>query len=46
MVDVKKLLLVFSSSNFMVSGVTFRSLIYFPFIFVYGVSGPVSFFFR
>ena len=28
---------MFSSRNFMVSGLTFRSLIHFEFIFVYGV---------
>ena len=28
---------VFSSKNFIVSGLTFRSLIHFEFIFVYGV---------
>ena len=28
---------MFSSRNFIVSGLTFRSLIYFEFIFVYGV---------
>ena len=28
---------MFSSRSFMVSGLTFRSLIYFQFIFVYGV---------
>ena len=28
---------VFSSKSFIVSGLTFRSLIYFQFIFVYGV---------
>ena len=30
-------LLIFSSKSFIVSGLTFRSLIYFEFIFVYGV---------
>ena len=32
----KSVLPVFSSSNVIVSGVTFRSLIHFEFIFVYG----------
>ena len=31
------LLPMFSSRNFIVSGLTFRSLIHFEFIFVYGV---------
>ena len=34
---VKSVLPVFSSSSFIVSGLTFRSLIYFEFIFVYGI---------
>ena len=34
---VKSVLPVFSSSSFIVSGLTFRSLIYFEFIFVYSV---------
>ena len=34
---------VFSSSSFIVSGLTFRSLIYFEFIFVYGVRKCSSF---
>ena len=33
----KSVLHMFSSKNFIVSGFTFRSLIYFEFIFVYGV---------
>ena len=36
---------MFSSRSFVVSGLTFRSLIYFEFIFVYGVSVLVSFFY-
>ena len=35
-----------SSKNFIVSGLTFRSLIHFEFIFVYGVKNvPLSFFY-
>ena len=34
---------MFSSRSFMVSGLTFRSLIYFEFIFVYGVRKCSSF---
>ena len=34
---------MFSSRSFIVSGLTFRSLIHFEFIFVYGVSVLVSF---
>ena len=34
---------VFSSRNFIVSGLTFRSLIHFEFIFVYGVRQCSSF---
>ena len=34
---------VFSSKSFIVSGLTFRSLIYFEFIFVYGVRKCSSF---
>ena len=34
----KSVLLMFSSKSFMVSSLTFRSLIHFDFIFVYGVS--------
>ena len=33
---------LFSSKSFIVSGLTFRSLIYFEFIFVYGVSVQFS----
>ena len=33
----KSVLPMFSSKNFIVSGLTFRSLIHFEFIFVYGV---------
>ena len=33
----KSVLLMFSSRSFMVSGLTFKSLIYFEFIFVYGM---------
>ena len=33
----KSVLLMFSSRSFIVSGLTFRSLIHFAFIFVYGV---------
>ena len=36
---------MFSSKNFMVSGLTFRSLIHFEFIFVYGVKKCSNFFF-
>ena len=34
---------MFSSRSFIVSGITFRSLIYFEFIFVYGVRKCSSF---
>ena len=34
---------MFSSQSFIVSGLTFRSLIYFEFIFVYGVRECSSF---
>ena len=34
----KNVLLIFSFESFTVSGLTFRSLIHFEFIFVYGVS--------
>ena len=38
---------VFSSRSFIVSDVTFRSLIHFEFMFVYGVESVlVSFFYR
>ena len=33
----KSILPKFSSKSFIVSGITFRSLIYFEFIFVYGI---------
>ena len=33
----KSVLLMFSSKSFIMSGLTFRSLIHFEFIFVYGV---------
>ena len=36
---------MFSSKSFIVSGLTFRSLIHFEFIFVYGVSVLISFFY-
>ena len=38
MIYVKECLPTFSSRSFMVSGLTFRSLIHFELIFVYGVS--------
>ena len=34
---------MFSSKNFIISGLTFRSLIHFEFIFVYGVRKCCSF---
>ena len=37
MIYVESVLPMFSSMSFMVSGLTFRSLIHFEFIFVYGV---------
>ena len=37
---------MFSSRSFIVSGLTFRSLIHFEFIFVHGVSVLVSFFYK
>ena len=37
---------MFSSRSFIVSGLTFRSLIHFEFIFVHGVSVVVSFFYK
>ena len=40
---VRSVLLMFSSRNFIVSGLTFRSLICFEFIFVYGVRKCSSF---
>ena len=39
----ESVLLLFSSRSFIVSGLTFRSLIYFEFIFVYGVRKCSSF---
>ena len=37
---------MFSSKSFIVSGLLFRSLIHFEFIFVYGVGSiPISFFY-
>ena len=36
---------MFSSKSFIVSGLTFRSLIHFEFIFVYGVKECSNFFF-
>ena len=40
----RSVLPVFSSRGFIVSGLTFKSLIYFEFIFVHGVSILISFF--
>ena len=40
---VERILSMFSSRNFVVSGLTFRFLIHFEFIFVYGVSALISF---
>ena len=37
MVYVGEILPMFSSRSFIISGLTFRSLIHFEFIFVYGV---------
>ena len=37
MIYVNKSLPMFSSKRFIISGLTFRSLIHFEFIFVYGV---------
>ena len=37
MIYVKECLPIFSSKNFIVSGLTFRSLTHFEFTFVYGV---------
>ena len=34
---------MFSSRSFIVSGLTFRSLIHFEFIFVYGVRNRITF---
>ena len=39
----ESVLLMFSSRNFIVSGLMFRSLIHFEFIFVYGVRKCSSF---
>ena len=39
----KSVLPMFSSKSFIVSGLTFRSLIHLEFIFVYGVSVLISF---
>ena len=39
----KSVLPMISSKSFIVSGLTFRSLIHFEFIFVYGVSVLISF---
>ena len=43
---MESVLPMFSSRSLIVSGLTFRSLIYFEFIFVYGVSVLVSVFFK
>ena len=43
MIYVESVLPVFSSSSFIISGLTFRSLIHFGFIFVYGVRKCSSF---
>ena len=43
---LESVLPMFSSRSFIVSGLTFRSLIHFEFIFVYGVSVLVSFFYK
>ena len=40
---LESVLPMFSSRSFIVSGLTFRSLIYFEFIFVYGVRTCSSF---
>ena len=40
----KSLLPMFSSKSFIVSGLTFRSLIHFEFIFVFGVRKCSNFF--
>ena len=40
----KSVLPMFSSKSFTVSGLTFRSLIHFEFVFVYGVRKCSSFF--
>ena len=41
----KSILPMYSSRNFIASGLIFRSLIHFEFIFVYGVSVLLSFFY-
>ena len=43
MMDVESVLPMFSSRSFIVSGLTFRSLIHFELIFVYGVRKYCSF---
>ena len=43
MIYVRECFLIFSSRNFIVSGLTFRSLIHCEFIFVYGVRKCSSF---
>ena len=43
MIYVRECLPMFSSRSFIVSGLTFRSLIHFEFIFVYGVRKCSSF---
>ena len=43
MMYVRSVLPMFSSRSFIVSGLTFRSLIHFEFIFVYGVRKCSSF---
>ena len=44
---LESVLPMFSSSSFIVCGLTFRSLIYFEFIFVHGVKSVlVSFFYK
>ena len=45
MIYVRKFLPMFSSRSCIVSGLTFRSLIHFEFIFVYGVRKCSSFIF-
>ena len=43
---LESVLPMFSSRSLIVSGLMFRSLIHFEFIFVYGVSVLVSFFYN
>ena len=43
MIYVRECLPMFSSRRFIISGLTFRSLIHFEFIFVYGVKKCSSF---